>query len=81
MKRVIGWRLLKGMKKQHLAFYTYDGDARLHCLTSHPDQIAVDGRSINTIKKSYLLTNHCLPKCKKCIKEEKRVKGIESQND
>jgi len=34
----------------------------------------------NAIEKADLLINKALPKCKKCLKEEKRIEEIESYN-
>ena len=65
------------MKKQHFTFYTFDGDARFHCVGERPNPVAVSGRSVNIIEKSDLLENTLLPKCKKCLKEEERVDRIE----
>jgi len=74
--RIIGWRFLKGMRKQHLVFYTYDGDAMIHCMGTTPNLIATLGWSVNKIEKSDLLINDQLPKCKKCLREEERIKRI-----
>ena len=80
MSRIIGWRTLKGMKKQHYAKLTYNGDACFHCIESTSNTMAVSGCSTNAIEKADLLINKALPKCKKCLNEEKRIEEIESYN-
>ncbi len=74
--RIIGWRTLKGMKKQHYFRYGYNGDSYMHCRTSRPDQLAVSGRSTNLIELNLLIKDDLLPKCKRCENEEQRINRI-----
>ena len=76
MSRVIRWRTLKGMKKQHLARYTYNGDIIFHCMAYTKNPISTSGYSANVIDEKFLIKNKDLPKCKKCLKEEKRINLI-----
>jgi len=76
MSRIIGWRILKGMKKQHYFRYGCNGDSYMHCRASTPNPLAVDGTSMNLIELNLLIKDSSLPKCKKCEKEEQRIKRI-----
>jgi len=88
MGSIIGWRTLKGMKKQHLAKYSYNGDVCIFCRESTPNNMSVSGRSYNDFDISLLIINEALPKCKICNKEKDRIdfidkcrKGIQNDQD
>ena len=74
----IGWRTLKGMKKQHYFRYGYNGDSYMHCRASTQNPLSVSGTSTILIELNLLIKDNSLPKCKKCEKEERRIKNINS---
>jgi hypothetical protein len=72
---IIGWRSFPKGKKRHL-FKWGNGHPYQHCYGSTPNDMHVEGRSTIEVNVENLLMNVSLPKCKKCLKEEKRLKRI-----
>lgn len=79
MSRLIGWRTLKSMKKQHLTLCAYTEDGIFYCIGRSKSDTKLTGWVVNIIKKADLLINKELPKCKKCLKEEVRITNLEGQ--
>ena len=77
--RCIGWKTLKGMKKQHYFKFTYNGDSAMHCRAETSNSMSISGRMPISIEIGRLITNNTLPKCKKCKKESERVQRIRKE--